>query len=114
MFSFVLTLIHAALVCCSLPLLTWYLDSWLSLLAFNLHFILAGDPVTFAELENSTILTLSIHLIGESKRQITRLFSQGIFKGGNIEYPMDVKITLKVSVRYTKTRETDFPLIHIR
>ena len=46
--------------------------------------------------ENCNNLILSIHLIGEEADQKTRLFETDILSRG--EYPLDLKITLKVNI----------------
>lgn len=45
--------------------------------------------------ENSKNLVLSVHLIGDTAQQQTRLFEKNILSEG--DYPLDIKVTLKVN-----------------
>ena len=47
------------------------------------------------EFQNAKNLVLSIHLIGETSEQETRLFEKNILSKD--EFPLDLKVTLKVS-----------------
>ena len=48
------------------------------------------------EFQNAKNLVLSIHLIGETSEQETRLFEKNILSKD--EFPLDLKVTLKVSI----------------
>ena len=51
------------------------------------------------EFQNAKNLVLSIHLIGETSEQETRLFEKNILSKD--EFPLDLKVTLKVSIIFT-------------
>ena len=51
------------------------------------------------EFQNAKNLVLSIHLIGETSEQETRLFEKNILSKD--EFPLDLKVTLKVSIILT-------------
>ncbi len=51
------------------------------------------------EFQNANNLVLSIHLIGETPEQQTRLFEKNILSKD--EFPLDLKVTLKVSIIVT-------------
>ena len=62
---------------------------------FFIQFIFVGlGLVTVNGFENSKSLFLSVHLIGETPEQQTRLFERNILTKG--DYPLDLKVTLKV------------------
>lgn len=55
--------------------------------------------VEVKEFQNAKNLVLSIHLIGETSEQQTRLFEKNILSKD--EFPLDLKVTLKVSIILT-------------
>ena len=61
---------------------------------FNMSIKASVLCVTVNGFENSKSLFLSVHLIGETPEQQTRLFERNILTKG--DYPLDLKVTLKV------------------
>ena len=62
----------------------------------QLNLYLGLGLVDVKEFQNANNLVLSIHLIGETREQQTRLFEKNILSKD--EFPMDLKVTLKVNI----------------